>query len=1527
MTGVLLTLGLMAFSIAGLLASQCLRNLSRLRQTLLVVGSTADGLIGWLILTALGVSSLHALGGGALFGIVSFTYLQPMLVPQRWLMWRLAKENIRRRPRQAVLLVAGLVISSAIITSSLVVGDSLDATVLREVEASWDETDVLVAGFDQSTGLRVEFDQDLAERTWERIQTDPTLSSEVVGRQYGAVNVVSLSTNNSQAEPAVSWFARDAAVDAEGIWSPLGINNYRYIDVQAANDGALLPQIAVNKVASEALGVVSGDLLTMGYHTTSDGDRIRQESTVQVATVVAQTGQGASAGTQSPAVFTDLATAQQLTGSEGRLNRMSLSLHEDISSEAYDKVIERLTQTMAEEVTASDAGLNLTYDDTTASITLSSTQGLGRLSAQDVVALRENKTGLLPNTTLLEVLQVPLIDAAVEGAPLLSLADGDVTELHGTQTAVWHRGPGGFGVEHVANASTWVWQVESGDRLHDVVYHHDGQQALGAHDNGLVLASTAQIDDEDAGSVSDEGPYVAAEWFDDGWVTVLADDDRFELQGFNQGLERTFSHEVDVSRPSTVLQYELQIHDERLLLGIEGLLEMRWYEVHITPVNLSFDETDAPPEENGSVTPPEVCNGRAIATGPRGNIWCSVEGGLALVSSVDESVVGLRLPFLSDAPGFGTFPQMLLAFGGEGMAANVDEGNVSISPRLSALALNTTSNMSFTGLVPFAFGNDTATSLVPSSDYTSLPGLDSLSELEALVLGVISLEDAEVLALAEDDERSILLIQSNNSGFVLGEDALERLTAWFNERSTPTDMGLEMSAVKRDAAEQAEASSGVLSAMFLVFGSFTIAAGVLLSLTIIMLLADVRRKETAVVRAVGLQQSDARAMFVQEGLLLAMIAGAIGAVIGLALAWIIAVGFTSIFSSVGAQKFAFSFTMDSLIAGWVWGTLLAYVLLASSAIYNAQLNIVQAIRGARPRWNTSVPWGLLLMQVLALGGSILFLGVLLLSGRSTGFAYALYVLSGSLLLLAVTPVVTWQTPLWLNRKSAISQRWVRHAPRNTLGAVGVGFLLWTMALAPFDPVRSSMEPNELAFIVLGLTQVAAGVMVLTSLAPLFVQRLSKSRWVTKRTGPIGAVALAHPLAAPWRSAVVMGMFSITMFSVVVLSGYTAQFDTYSTGFVEEAEGEFELMIASSRSRPIDIDNDPDSWGLDADLAEQIDAAGRVARATAFLEDDEGQRIPYILRGVDRGFIEHGGLPLYAWDGALGSTSDDAWDSIGRFNNIVFLDASFGLESAADGSGLSPMQLSIGDEITIVDFSNPKNTLRVTVGGFLEQSSYLFSPGVWMASDPVTEQFSGEVTRMYVSLADDAEPFDAEYSSLDVSGQGKSVDVRRAALELEDALQQALVDDGVVVDTVVEDIMIIQGLVLAILALFEGYLAVGLIVGVAGIGVVTVRNVSERKRSVGMLRALGFQRRHVLGVFVIEVTWLAVVGLLNGLVMGYGFHRMLYESIWAEQGAAFLFPWGRVLALLFGCWFVVLLATMAPVRRAANIPPSAALRSV
>ena len=197
-----------------------------------------------------------------------------------------------------------------------------------------------------------------------------------------------------------------------------------------------------------------------------------------------------------------------------------------------------------------------------------------------------------------------------------------------------------------------------------------------------------------------------------------------------------------------------------------------------------------------------------------------------------------------------------------------------------------------------------------------------------------------------------------------------------------------------------------------------------------------------------------------------------------------------------------------------------------------------------------------------------------------------------------------------------------------------------------------MTPDEFSFILLGLVEVFAGVMLLTSAAPMLVSRIGRSRLLTKRMGPTVPVALAHPLASPVRTAVVMAMFSITVFSVVVLSGYTEQFDNYSSSFVEETEGEFELMLTSSRSRPIELSNDPMEWNLSSGLASEIDAVGLVHRSEVFLEDSKQERMPYVLRGFDKEFAEHGGLPLYEWDRQLGSSGTEVWQVVESRSDLV-----------------------------------------------------------------------------------------------------------------------------------------------------------------------------------------------------------------------------------------------------------------------------------
>ena len=118
--------------------------------------------------------------------------------------------------------------------------------------------------------------------------------------------------------------------------------------------------------------------------------------------------------------------------------------------------------------------------------------------------------------------------------------------------------------------------------------------------------------------------------------------------------------------------------------------------------------------------------------------------------------------------------------------------------------------------------------------------------------------------------------------------------------------------------------------------------------------------------------------------------------------------------------------------------------------------------------------------------------------------------------------------------------------------------------------------------------------------------------IFQRLGPVAKVSLAHPFSAPARTAVIMGMFSLTVFSVIVLAGYTVQFEEHSAGYVEDASGDFEILLSSSRRVPLNLSDDVNQWNLQTTNPEDIDAVGFVNRAVVWVEHGEDKC--YILRG-------------------------------------------------------------------------------------------------------------------------------------------------------------------------------------------------------------------------------------------------------------------------------------------------------------------------
>ncbi len=128
-------------------------------------------------------------------------------------------------------------------------------------------------------------------------------------------------------------------------------------------------------------------------------------------------------------------------------------------------------------------------------------------------------------------------------------------------------------------------------------------------------------------------------------------------------------------------------------------------------------------------------------------------------------------------------------------------------------------------------------------------------------------------------------------------------------------------------------------------------------------------------------------------------------------------------------------------------------------------------------------------------------------------------------------------------------------------------------------------------------------------------------------------------------------------------------------------------------------------------------------------------------------------------------------------------------------------------------------------------------------------------------------------------------------------------------------------------LMEGFLALGLLVGIAGLGVVMVRAVRERRRTIGVLRALGFQSATVQRSFLTESSFVALEGIVLGTALSIVTSYLLFKND-ADLGGAnigFPVPWTSVTVLVLATAAASVLATVWPARRAAATLPAVALR--
>ena len=121
----------------------------------------------------------------------------------------------------------------------------------------------------------------------------------------------------------------------------------------------------------------------------------------------------------------------------------------------------------------------------------------------------------------------------------------------------------------------------------------------------------------------------------------------------------------------------------------------------------------------------------------------------------------------------------------------------------------------------------------------------------------------------------------------------------------------------------------------------------------------------------------------------------------------------------------------------------------------------------------------------------------------------------------------------------------------------------------------------------------------------------------------------------------------------------------------------------------------------------------------------------------------------------------------------------------------------------------------------------------------------------------------------------------------------------------------------------GIVSISLLVGGIGIMNIMLVSVTERTREIGICKAIGAKRHHILLQFLLEALVLCLIGGAVGLAIGYGIAAIATALIPGFPGAHTPL-WAVILALGFS-GAIGLIFGILPAAKAANLDPISSLR--
>jgi putative ABC transport system permease protein len=692
---------------------------------------------------------------------------------------------------------------------------------------------------------------------------------------------------------------------------------------------------------------------------------------------------------------------------------------------------------------------------------------------------------------------------------------------------------------------------------------------------------------------------------------------------------------------------------------------------------------------------------------------------------------------------------------------------------------------------------------------------------------------------------------------------------------------------KMVAVNDATAGAQSLSNLFSVLSTITILAGVVLIINMFIMLAEERKSEMGMARAVGMKRSQLTKLFLFEGTLYAAGASLVGVFVGIGIAYGILYSFGKIISgffpvSLAQVLDSFTFTPTSLFTAFAEGLFITYLTILLTSWRVSKLNIIRAVRDI-----PEPPRGVRTYTVLSVLGVVLaILGVFLFYASFATKSAIEAIVGPSLVIIGAGLVLS---------------RFLKNRYAFTL--TGLALLVqWGVPSFSFNNnIIQNYTFGPEIFIVGGMIMILGAILLALYNTDVILRILHLFYRGRKRLTVIFKTALSYPASKRFRTGATVAMFALVLLSVTVIAFLVAEQNAALDTVVKQDSGGYDVLTQTTLAVP----------NLAARIGADSNLNGKVAAVIAF--NNTGLSfVKDLTSGGDFGHqLAVGGDPnappqsnFYTGntfsmpDLANGyKTPSDVWRAVvTNSSNIVWSSSSVNFNGPPTGSRTP----AAGDLLQLFykPSSGPTLSKNVTVAGVMNG---VFFGGIVTTSGLLNSSFgTGTGNLGFLKVSSGVDPTTV------------SITLKKDFARL--GMQPLAI--AVVIATFVQ-------IGQSFLGIFEAFLALGLVVGFAGLGIISIRSVVERRKEIGVLRAIGYRKNMILSAFLLENSYVALLGILIGIVLGIDLGYAIATS--PGSGLTFVIPWLSLLEIVAFSYGLAVLTTIGSSRRAARIPPAEALR--